>query len=62
MLERARFDFLTSRDGLAVAIAFEYDLIKTYRRVVLQRNKMTMYRRQLIEHYIEAKKIVERER
>lgn len=56
-METERFNFLRSRDGLEKAIAFEKDLIKTYRRYLLT-NKNRIKRRKLIEIYLQAKRII----
>jgi hypothetical protein len=61
-MEIDRFNFLVERDGLVKALDFERELIRTYRKTVLSRfgpkPKMTLYRRGLIERYLQAKRII----
>jgi len=70
--ERDRFEFLRARDGLTAALAFErQNVIATYRLVVLRRHGRwrkpgqmpthTLYRRQMIRAYCEAKRIIREE-
>lgn len=57
--EAARFAFLVHRDGVAAATTFlRENVIAAYRKVVTQGKTHTMYRRQMIESYVEAKRIV----
>lgn len=60
--ERERFDFVANRDGREVALRFMQDnVIAPYRRAVLDPHRYTMYRRQLIESYCEAKHVLREE-
>ena len=61
MTEQARFDFILARDGREAALRFlRENVVKQYRRAVLGPTH-GMYRRGLIESYVEAKRIIRRE-
>jgi len=54
--EQRRYDFLAAREGETSARLWMADLARTYRRAVLSRPR-TLYRRELIESYLSAKRI-----
>jgi len=56
--ELARYDFLIRRDGVEAALAFERDVVRTYRKAVLDKSRYRLKRRELIRAYVEAKRIV----
>jgi hypothetical protein len=73
MSERTRFDFIVQRDGLPAALRFEREsVVGAYRETILfrfrwfreRRNRADrqpthgLYRRGLIERYVEAKRIL----
>jgi hypothetical protein len=56
---QARFDIISARCGAPTAgLWLLNNVIRTYRRVVLARKTHTIYRRQLIEAYVAAKRVL----
>jgi hypothetical protein len=59
MSEQARFDLIAARCGRPTAGAWLLtNVIRGYRKVVLAHKTHTIYRRQLIEAYVTAKRVL----
>ena len=56
--QQERFDFYVQRDGLPAARAKMADIVRTYRKAVLDPTQYTMYRQKLICGYVCAKRLM----
>lgn len=56
VLERGRLAFLIARDGIEAARRWALETARRYRRVVVLGQTHTMYRRALIQRYLELKR------